>query len=132
MLKTDLIGPFLTFPLGASFEPQGQNCPPGVKLSPGGEIHCSPLHSSKQYRVFTPGEEQRGKHSPNGQSSPLGVKFTPRGKVHPWGPGVKLRMALRVSPALEPVRIFLVEHPCTPVSRSVWEPFCIPGRTSLV
>jgi hypothetical protein len=77
MLKTDLIGPFLTFPLGASFEPQGQNCPPGVKLSPGGEIHCSPLHSSKQYRVFTPGEEQRGKHSPRGQRGE--VKNGPQG-----------------------------------------------------
>jgi hypothetical protein len=29
-----------------------------------------------------------------GQISPLGAKFTPRGEVIPWGPGVKLRMAL--------------------------------------
>jgi hypothetical protein len=27
---------------------QGELCPLGVKLSPGGEILCSPLHSSKQ------------------------------------------------------------------------------------
>jgi hypothetical protein len=25
----------------------------------------------------------------------MGDKFTPRGEIHPWGPGVKLRMALR-------------------------------------
>jgi hypothetical protein len=35
--------------------------------------------------------------TPRGQISPLGAKFTPRGEVHPWGPGVKLRMALRVA-----------------------------------
>jgi hypothetical protein len=41
--------------LGANFDPQGRSCPPGsnfcplgVKLSPGGEIPCSPLQSSKQ------------------------------------------------------------------------------------
>jgi hypothetical protein len=34
--------------------------------------------------------------TPRGQISPLGAKFTPRGEIHPWGPGVKLRMALRV------------------------------------
>jgi hypothetical protein len=33
--------------------------------------------------------------TPRGQISPLGAKFTPRGEIHPWGPGVKLRMALR-------------------------------------
>jgi hypothetical protein len=43
-------GPFLTSPLGANFDPQGwicpqgRICPLGVKLSPGGEILCSPLH----------------------------------------------------------------------------------------
>jgi hypothetical protein len=31
---------------------------------------------------------------PRGQISPLGAKFTPSGEVIPWGPGVKLRMAL--------------------------------------
>jgi hypothetical protein len=47
-------GPFLTSPLGANldprgeFVPRGKICPLGVKLSPGGEILCSPLHSSKQ------------------------------------------------------------------------------------
>jgi hypothetical protein len=30
-----------------NFAPRGKLCPPGVKLSPGGEIHCSPLHFSK-------------------------------------------------------------------------------------
>jgi hypothetical protein len=32
---------------------------------------------------------------PRGHISSLGTKFTPRGEVRPWGPGVKLRMALR-------------------------------------
>jgi hypothetical protein len=31
---------------------------------------------------------------PRGQISPLGAKLNPRCEVHPWGPGVKLRMAL--------------------------------------
>jgi hypothetical protein len=44
--------------------PRIEFCSLGVKLSPGGEILCSPLHSSKQLRVFTPGGEQRGEHSP--------------------------------------------------------------------
>jgi hypothetical protein len=35
---------------------------------------------------------------PRGQISPLGAKFTPRGEVYPWGPGVKLRMALCEAP----------------------------------
>jgi hypothetical protein len=64
-----------------------------MKLSPGDEILCSPLHSSKHW-VFTPGVERRVNMPPKGQISPLVAKFTPRGKVHPWGPGVKLRMAL--------------------------------------
>jgi hypothetical protein len=29
-----------------------------------------------------------------GHISPLGDNFTPSGEVDPWGPGVKLRMAL--------------------------------------
>jgi hypothetical protein len=47
-------GPFLTSPLGkiltprGEVVPQGWICPLGVKLSPGGEIICLPLHSSKQ------------------------------------------------------------------------------------
>jgi hypothetical protein len=49
-----LRGPFLTSTLGANFDPRGEVVSqgwimsPGVKLSPGGEIICSPLHSSKQ------------------------------------------------------------------------------------
>jgi hypothetical protein len=30
--------PFLTSPLGANFDPQGRSCPPGVNLSPRGEV----------------------------------------------------------------------------------------------
>jgi hypothetical protein len=47
-------GLFLTSPLGktltprAEVIPQGWICPLGVKLSPGGEILCSPLYSSRQ------------------------------------------------------------------------------------
>jgi hypothetical protein len=33
--------------------------------------------------------------SPRGQITLLGAKFAPRGEVHHWGPGVKLKMALR-------------------------------------
>jgi hypothetical protein len=45
----DSRGPFLTSPLGANFDPKGEVVPRmGVKLAPGGEILCSPLHSSKQ------------------------------------------------------------------------------------
>jgi hypothetical protein len=47
-IPTGCRGPFLTSPLGANFDPQGRSCPPEVSLSPGGEILCSPLHSSKQ------------------------------------------------------------------------------------
>jgi hypothetical protein len=31
-------GLFLTSPLGANFDPQGRSCPPGVNLSPRGEV----------------------------------------------------------------------------------------------
>jgi hypothetical protein len=47
-------GPFLTSPLGKTLTPRGEVvpqgwiCPLGVKLSSGGEILRSPLHSSKQ------------------------------------------------------------------------------------
>jgi hypothetical protein len=58
-------GPFLTWPLGANFDPRGEVVPQG-----------------------------RGEHYPRGKISPLGTKFTPRGEVYPWGPVVKLRMAL--------------------------------------
>jgi hypothetical protein len=48
---------------------RGELCLIEVKLSLGygGETLCSPLHSSKQKRVFTPGTK--------------GTKFTPRGKL---------------------------------------------------
>jgi hypothetical protein len=42
-----------------------------VKLSPGGEILCSPLHSSRQKRVFTSGVNKVGNISPRG---PLGAR----------------------------------------------------------
>jgi hypothetical protein len=34
--------------LRANFDPRGEVVHQGVKLSPGGEILCSPLHPSKQ------------------------------------------------------------------------------------
>jgi hypothetical protein len=55
--------PILTSPLGANFDPRCEVVPQRWILSPGGKILCSP-HSSKQYRVFTPGCERRGEHSP--------------------------------------------------------------------
>jgi hypothetical protein len=36
--QSALRGPFLTSPLGANFDPQGRSCPPGVSLSPRGEV----------------------------------------------------------------------------------------------
>jgi hypothetical protein len=47
-------GPFLTLPLeanfapGAKLSPRREFCSLGVKLTPGGEIICSPPHYSKQ------------------------------------------------------------------------------------
>jgi hypothetical protein len=38
-----------------NFDPRGKLWHPGAKLSPGGEILCLPLHSSKQLSVFIPG-----------------------------------------------------------------------------
>jgi hypothetical protein len=46
----------------------------------------------------TPGVNEGVNIPPGGQSSTLVAKFTPRGEVHPWGPWVKLRMALRLLP----------------------------------
>jgi hypothetical protein len=70
-------GPFLTLPLVENFDPSGEFVPRGWILSPGGEVVCSPLHSSKKWRVFTPGGWRRGV-PPRGQILPLGAKFTPR------------------------------------------------------
>jgi hypothetical protein len=60
-----------------------------VKFSVGPSIllnsrECTPLGVNEGVNI-----------PPRGQISPLGAKFTPRGEVRPWGPGVKLRMALR-------------------------------------
>jgi hypothetical protein len=91
--------PLLNFAPRGKLWPQGWSCPPGVnfvswdwsyplgvKFSVCPSIllnsrECSPLG------VNIP---------PKGQISPLGAKFTPRCECHPWGPEVKLRMALRV------------------------------------
>jgi hypothetical protein len=35
--------------------------------------------------------------TPREQISPLEAKFIPRGESHPWGPGVNLRMAHRIT-----------------------------------
>jgi hypothetical protein len=60
--------PILNFTPRGKLWPQGQSCPPGLNfvpwgLSPGGQIICSPLHSSKQQSVH-PWGEWRGEHSP--------------------------------------------------------------------
>jgi hypothetical protein len=49
-------------------------------------IECSPL-----------GVNEGVNFTPRGHISPLGAKLAPRDEIHPWGPGVKLRMALRGS-----------------------------------
>jgi hypothetical protein len=74
---------------GAKLSPRGEFCPPrGEFFTSGGEILCSPVHSSKQKRVLPPGGNKGVNIPPRGQSSPLGDS------LHPWGPGVKLRMAI--------------------------------------
>jgi hypothetical protein len=79
IMTQDNIGLFLTSPLGANFHPRGEVVPQGRILSPGGEIFCSSLHSSKQYV----------------ECSPLGVNevvnIPPR--VTPGDHRVKLRIA---------------------------------------
>jgi hypothetical protein len=81
---------FLTSPLGANFDPRGEDVPQCWILSPGGEILSLPLHSSKQYiENVHPWGERRGdmtfplgdKFHPWGPSSPLGAKFTLGAKV---------------------------------------------------
>jgi hypothetical protein len=67
---------------------------PGVKLSPGGEILFCPSVLLNSGECSSLGVNEGVNISPRGQSSPLVAKFTPGGEVHPWGPGVKLRMAL--------------------------------------
>jgi hypothetical protein len=72
-------GPFLTSPLGANFDPQGQSCPSGMSLSPRGEVIPWGWNSLFDPSILLNSREW---------TAPLGDKF------HPWGPGVKLRMAL--------------------------------------
>jgi hypothetical protein len=83
--------PILTLTPGAKLSPRGEFCPLGVKLSPGGEllsVHPSILLNRREWTKWGTF------HLPRGQISTLGAKFNPRGEVSPWGPGVKLRMAL--------------------------------------
>jgi hypothetical protein len=65
-------GRFLTSPLGVKFDLQGRSYPLGAKTL------CSPLHSSKEKSVFTPGVERKDEHSTKGSN------FAPGGQVHPW------------------------------------------------
>jgi hypothetical protein len=67
-------GPFLTSPLGESFDPQGWSYSLGVKFIVRPSIllnsrECSPLGVNLGVNI-----------SPRGQSSPLGVKVTPGGQ----------------------------------------------------
>jgi hypothetical protein len=88
--QTELIrGPFLTSPLGANFDPQVRNCPPGVNLSPRGEVIALGCNS-----VFAPPLFWTIKSvHPWGWTSPLWYNF------HPWGPssslGVKFTLGAR-------------------------------------
>jgi hypothetical protein len=74
---------------GANLSPRGEFCPQGVKLSPGGEILCSPLHSSTHSRECSPlGVNEGVNIPPRGRISPLGA----RGEVTN-GPLVTLTMS---------------------------------------
>jgi hypothetical protein len=66
------------WPPGAKLSLRSEFCPLRMKLSSGGEIICSLLHSSKQWRVITPVGERR-------------VNISPRGKLHPWGQTMLLK-----------------------------------------
>jgi hypothetical protein len=68
--------------------PLGRSYPLGVEIS----VRPSILLSSRE--CSPPGVNKGVNISPRGHISPLGAKFPPWGQVHPWGPGVKLRMAL--------------------------------------
>jgi hypothetical protein len=58
----------------------------------------------------------------NKEYSPLGVnegvnftpgaKFTPRGEVIPWGPGVKLRMSLRILSSKKRMSVHIQKLAC--------------------
>jgi hypothetical protein len=98
---TKCLRPILNFALRGKLCPQGRSCPPGVNFIPWdwsyplevkfsvcpsillNSRECSPLGVKEGVNI-----------PPRGQISLLGAKFTPRGEVLPWGPGVKLRMAL--------------------------------------
>jgi hypothetical protein len=82
------------WPPGMKSGPPGKLCLLMVKLSPGGEILCLPLHLSKHSRVFTTGGEQKGEHPSRIQSSPRGAKFTPRIQSSPLGANVSTKMKI--------------------------------------
>jgi hypothetical protein len=86
-------GPFLTLLIETNFNPRGEVIPRdklfplGVKLSPRGEIFCSPPILLNSGECSPHGGEQRGEHSPRERISPLEANLTP---------GVKFWMALRL------------------------------------
>jgi hypothetical protein len=67
----------------AKLFPRGEFCPLGVKLSPGGEILCSPFHSSKSIECSPMGVNEGVNIPRRGQSSTLRpiLNFAPRGKL---------------------------------------------------
>jgi hypothetical protein len=63
-----------------NFAPRDEILPPGVNIFPlGVKVLCAPLHLSRQYRMFTPGGED--KVYSWGQTSSLGTNFTPGDKL---------------------------------------------------
>jgi hypothetical protein len=92
-MKYTIWGTYLTSPLGANFGLKCEVVPHGWILSPGWSYPLGVKFSVRPYVhswVFTTGVERRGEHSTYGNH------FTPGGQVHPLGPGVKLKMALKI------------------------------------
>jgi hypothetical protein len=91
-------GPLLTSPQGANFEPRCEVVPQGWILYPGGEVIPWGWNFLFVPPLFYTIESVRtwGRGWRNGWTFPLGDKFYPRGQSSPWGPGVKLRIALRL------------------------------------
>jgi hypothetical protein len=83
-------GPFLTSPLGANFTPRGDFVPQGWKcpLGPGWSYPLG-VKFSVRPSILLNSRECSPWGWTKGWISPRGDTF------HPWGPGVKLRMALR-------------------------------------
>jgi hypothetical protein len=86
----NFLRPILNFAPRGKVWRQGQSCLPGVKFVPWGRVWSYPLgvKFSVHPSILLNSRECSPLGVNEGVNVPLGDKF------HPWGPGVKLRMAL--------------------------------------